>query len=189
MLPARSIVLANWFACEPGCTSAIARISLTSLHGGISLNSVLLLLVVDFEWVQVKIDVYIPHRKYQVKPQPSPWFLAACTAAIVYGNHFFRLYQENKSSDSKVKFKEAKNCCRRVLEAAKPAYANKTNKSITSKKPGFRNFWQIANSVLKKGKSAITLLFSSPEVLSSASDKTNLFAKAFSWWLRYPFPF
>ena len=26
------------------------------------------------EWVQVGIVVYIPHRKYQVKPQSSPWF-------------------------------------------------------------------------------------------------------------------
>ena len=26
------------------------------------------------EWVQVGIDVYIPHRKYQVKPHSSPWF-------------------------------------------------------------------------------------------------------------------
>ena len=25
-----------------------------------------------FEWVQVGIDVYIPHRKYQVKPQLIP---------------------------------------------------------------------------------------------------------------------
>ena len=45
------------------------------------------------EWVQIGIDVYIPHRKYQVKPHSSPWFSAACTAAIVHGNHFFRLYQ------------------------------------------------------------------------------------------------
>ena len=28
------------------------------------------------EWVQVGIDVYIPHHKYQVKPHSSPWFLA-----------------------------------------------------------------------------------------------------------------
>ena len=34
------------------------------------------------EWAQVGIDVYIPHRKYQVKPHSSPWFSAACTAAI-----------------------------------------------------------------------------------------------------------
>ena len=29
------------------------------------------------EWVQVGVDVYIPHRKYQVKPHSSPWFSAA----------------------------------------------------------------------------------------------------------------
>ena len=54
------------------------------------------------EWVQVGIDVYIPHRKYQVKPHSSPWFLTAGAAVIVHQNHFFRLYQKNKSSDSKV---------------------------------------------------------------------------------------
>ena len=26
------------------------------------------------QWVQVGIDVFIPHRKYQVKPHSSPWF-------------------------------------------------------------------------------------------------------------------
>ena len=41
------------------------------------------------EWVQVGMDVYIPHRKYQVKPHSSPWFSAACAAAIVHRNHFF----------------------------------------------------------------------------------------------------
>ena len=28
-------------------------------------------------WVQVGIDIYIPHREYQVKPHSSPWFSAA----------------------------------------------------------------------------------------------------------------
>ena len=79
------------------------------------------------KWVQVGIDVYIPHRKYQVKPHSPPWFSAACAAAIVHRNHFFRLYQQNKSSQSKVKFRQASNRCKRVLEAAKLAYANKTN--------------------------------------------------------------
>ena len=78
------------------------------------------------EWVQVRIDVYIPHRKYQVKPHASPWFSAACAAAVVHRNHFFRLYQQNKSSESKVKFRQASNRCKRVLQAAKLAYANKT---------------------------------------------------------------
>ena len=132
------------------------------------------------EWVQVGIDVYIPHGKYQVKSHSSPWFSAACAAAIVHRNHFFRLYQQNKSSESKVKFRQASNHCKRVLETAKLAYATKTKESITSQKLGSRDFWRIANSVLNKGKSAIPSLFNGPEVLSSASDKAKLFAKNFS---------
>ena len=46
-----------------------------------------------WEWVQVGIDLYIPHNKYQVKPHSPPWFSGACTAAIVHRNHFFHLYQ------------------------------------------------------------------------------------------------
>ena len=76
------------------------------------------------ECVQVGIGVYIPYRKYQVKPHSSPWFSAACAAAILHRNHFFCLYQKEKSSDSKVKFRLASNYCKRVLEAAKLAYAN-----------------------------------------------------------------
>ena len=67
-----------------------------------------------------------------------------------------------------------------VLEAAKLAYANKTKESITSQKLGSRNFWQIANSVLNKGKSAILPQFNGPEALSSASDKAKLFSGNFS---------
>ena len=65
----------------------------------------------------------------------------------------------------------------RVLEAAKLVYANKTKESVTSQKFGSQDFWQIPNSVLSKGKSAIPLLFNSLEVLSSASDKARLFAE------------
>ena len=93
------------------------------------------------EWVQVVIDVYIPHCKYQVKPHSSPWFSAACAAAIVHRNHFFCLYQQNKSSESKVKFRQASNCCKRFLEAAKLAQANKTKEVITSQKLGSQDFW------------------------------------------------
>ena len=52
--------------------------------------------------------------------------------------------------------------------------------SIASQKLGSQDFWQIANSVLNKGKSAIPPLFNGPEVLSSASDKAKLFAENFS---------
>ena len=132
------------------------------------------------ERVQVGIDLYIPHHKYQAKPNSSPWFSAACTAAMVHRNYFFRLYQQNKSSESKARFRQASNLCKRVLEAAKLAYATKTKESITSQKLGSWDFWRIANSVLNKGKSAIPPLFNGPEVLSSASDKAKLFAKNFS---------
>ena len=124
-----------------------------------------------FEWIQIGIDVYIPHRKYHVKPHSSPWVSAA---AIVHRNHFFRLYQQNKSCESKVKFKQASNRCKRVLEAAKVSYTTKTKASITPQKLGSQDFWQIANSVLNKGKSTIPPLFNSLEVLLSASDKAKL---------------
>ena len=81
------------------------------------------------------------------------------------------MYQQNKSSESKVKFSQASNRCKMVLVAAKLAYANKTKESIT------QDFWRVTNSVLNKGKSAIPRLFNSPEVLSSVSDKAKLFAK------------
>ena len=126
------------------------------------------------EWVLIGINVYIPHRKYQVKPHSSPWFSAACAAAIFHRNHFFRLYQKDKSSDSKVKFRQASNRWKRVLEAAKLAYDSKTKESITSQKLGSLDFWRIANTVLKKGKSTIPPLFSEPEAWSSASDKAKL---------------
>ena len=52
--------------------------------------------------------------------------------------------------------------------------------SITSHKLGSQDFWQIANSILNTGKSALPPLFIGPEVLSSASDKAKLFAEIFS---------
>ena len=132
------------------------------------------------EWLHVGIDVYTPHRKYQVKPPSPPWFSATCAAAIVHRNHFFHLYLKDKSSDSKVKFRQASNCCKRVLEAAKLAYLNKTKESMTSQKLGSCDFWQIANSVLNKGNSAIPPLFNVLKMLSSVSDKAKLFAENFS---------
>ena len=86
------------------------------------------------DWVQVGTDVYIPHRKYLVKPHSSPQFSAVCAAAIVHTTHFSRLHQQKKSSESKVKFRQAKDHCKRVLEAAKLAYAIKTKDFITSQK-------------------------------------------------------
>ena len=89
---------------------------------------------------------------------------------------FFVFYKKDKSSDSKVKLSQASNRCKRVLEAAKLAYANKAKESITSQKLGSWDNWRIGNSVLNKGKS----LFNGLDVLSSASDKAKLFAEIYS---------
>ena len=90
------------------------------------------------------------------------------------------MYQKDIYSDSKLKFRQASNRCKRVLEHAKLAYDNKTKKSITSQKLGSQDFWRIPNSVLNKGKSAIHFLFNDPQVLSSTSDKAKLFPKNIS---------
>ena len=118
--------------------------------------------------------------KYQVKPQSSRRFSAACATAIVQRNHFFCLHQRIESSESKIRFRQTSNRCKRALQAAKLVYANKTKESIPSQKFGSWDFWRIANSVLNKDKSAIPPLFNSPEMLYSASEKAKLFVKNFS---------
>ena len=65
-----------------------------------------------------------------------------------------------------MKFRQASNHCKRFLELPNSHMLIKTKESITSQKHGSRDFWQIANSVLNKGKSAIPPLINGPEVLS-----------------------
>ena len=133
------------------------------------------------QWVQVGIDVYMPHRKYQVKPPSSPWFSAACAVAIVHKNHFFCLYRREKSSDSKVKLRQSSNRCKRVLGAAKLAYANKTKESITDQNVALVTSGELLIVFSTKVNLLyIPPLFNGPEVLSSASEKAKLFAENFS---------
>ena len=49
-------------------------------------------------------------------------FHPACATAIAHRNHFFCFYQQNKSSESKVKFSQPSNHCKRVLETTTLAY-------------------------------------------------------------------
>ena len=44
------------------------------------------------EWVQIGIDVYIPHCKYQTKLHSSPCFSAAFATPMVRRNHFFHFF-------------------------------------------------------------------------------------------------
>ena len=53
-------------------------------HGSIPLNSSVSVAASEFcEWVQVAIDVCIPHCKYQVKPHSSPQFFSDCNIANI----------------------------------------------------------------------------------------------------------
>ena len=132
---------------------------LRDFHERISLNSVLLLLLVNFvSGFRLEL-IYIS-------------LIISIRSNLIHLHGFQQL-----ASESKVKFRQASYHCKRVLEAAKLAYTSKTKESITSQKLGSLDFWQIANSVLNKGKSAIPPLFNRLEVLSSASDKAKLFAK------------
>ena len=54
----------------------------------------------DFCELAQLVLIYIPHRKYQIKPHLSPWFSSACSAAIVHRNHILHLYQMDKSPDT-----------------------------------------------------------------------------------------
>ena len=92
-------------------------------------------------FVQVAVDGYNLHGQFQVKSLSSPWFSAACAACAAHIYHFFRLYQLDKSSEAKVKFRQASNCCKKVLEATKLVYGNKTTDSITFQKLGSLNVW------------------------------------------------
>ena len=58
----------------------------------------------------------------------------------VKSNPVFCLYQKDKSSESKVKFRQASNRCERVLEAAKLAYPNKTKESSLPRNLALRTF-------------------------------------------------
>ena len=106
-------------------------------------------------------------------------FLAACAADIVHRNHFFRLYQQNKSSESKVKFRQASNHCKRILEAAKLAYANKQKSPSLPRNLALGTFGKLP-IVFSKKVNLLYPLYSTTRRCSSSSDKAKLFAETFS---------
>ena len=63
----------------------------------------------------------------------------------------FSFVPAEKSSESKVKCREASNYYKRVLDSATLAYATKTKEFIFFLKLVSWDFWQTANSVLNKG--------------------------------------
>ena len=102
--------------------------------GGYLHNSVLLLLLVnfvsEFRLKLMCISLIVSIRSNLINS--LSWFSPACAADIVHRNHFFRLHQQKKASESNVTFIQASNRCKRVFEAAKLAYATKNKEFITS---------------------------------------------------------
>ena len=140
----------------------------------ISLNLILLLQPLPNSWVGPCLELI--YLSFIV----SKCFSYACAAAIVYRNHFFRLHQQNKSSMSKTRLRQASNRWKRVSEAAKCACANKTKYPITFQKLGSYELWRIFNSDISKVKSTIHPVFNGRVVLPYAFDAAQLFAGIFS---------
>ena len=119
-------------------------------HGRISLNSVLLLMLVNFA-SRFRLELmYISPIKSVKSSVTHPWFSAACAAAIVHRNQFFHLHGKDKSSKSKVTFRQASSLCKRVLQAAKRAYANKTKKPSLPRNLALGTFGELRMVFLTK---------------------------------------
>ena len=89
----------------------------------------------------------------------SLWLSVGCAFALALKNYFFCFYQQDKSSISRINIRQAIYCCKRLLQGATLAFANKSRWSTTSQKLGFRNFCPITNVVFKKGKFYHSFLF------------------------------
>ena len=133
-----------------------------------------------FERIQVGIDVYIPHRKYQVKPNSSLWFSAACIAAIVHRNNFFVFKRVNflnlkESSDRLV------IVAKRFLKLLNLHMPIKQKNPSLSRNLALETFDELP-IVFSTKINLLCLLYSMAclLVLSSASDKAKLFAGSFS---------
>ena len=86
-------------------------IILEMFHENTSLSLVLLLMLVGFmSGFRLEL-MYIPHIA-SIRSNLNHLH------SLAHRNHFFHLYQQNKSSESKGKFRQASNCCKRVLEAS-----------------------------------------------------------------------
>ena len=131
-------------------------------------------------WIKAGIDAFIPYRKFQQKPHSTPWFSPACAAAIAHRNHFYKVFQREKSADSKRRFRHAANECKRAIDSAKTQYVQRTQERIAAQKIGSRDFWRIYNNISNKGKSNIPPLINGPEVLTTSKDKAEHFAQKFS---------
>ena len=117
-------------------------------HGRISLNSVLLLLLVNFASGSRLELLYISLIE---GIGPSFTHLHGFQQ-LVLQPYFIEItfFCKKRINLLKAKLRQANNCCKRALEVTGFAYANQTKESITSKKLGSQHFWRIAKVFLIK---------------------------------------
>ena len=84
------------------------------------------------ECVEIGIDCYIPHRKFQLKPHSSPSFTPSYAAAIAHRNHYFHQYHRNTTPEYKKLFCDSRDHCMKVLKDARSNYAESTRRSVAS---------------------------------------------------------
>ena len=126
------------------------------------------------------MESYIPSKTFQLKPNSQPWFSPECAAAIAHRNHFFHLYHQNRSDETKAAFKTARNQCKRILRNAEQSYAESIQTRIGEESLGSKEFWRITNKVLGRGKASIPTLVEGPIQVISSTDKTSIFASKFA---------
>ena len=104
-----------------------------------------------------------------------------CAAAIIHRNHFFRLYQHNKSSEFKVKFRQAS---KPVIVAKLFLELPNLHMLIKQESPSLLRILALVTFgkllIAFSTENTIPSLFNNPKVLSSASDKATVSTKNFS---------
>ena len=76
----------------------------------------------DFQWevffkfgASAVASKFLEWAQVDIKPHSSTWFSTVRAVTELYGNHFLRLYQQNTSSVTTTKFRQARNRCKRAL--------------------------------------------------------------------------
>ena len=104
-----------------------------AFHGSIFLILVLLQLLLNFvSGSKLELVYIIPVLNIRLSPtRPHDFQLLVLMSYLIETFFFFHLYQQSKSSTSKVKFRQASNIFKRALEATKLAYVTETNLAAT----------------------------------------------------------
>ena len=123
------------------------------------------------EWVVIDTDCYNLPRKFQLKPDSSPWF-TPCAIAIAHLNHYFHQYHRNATPENKKMFCDSCNYCKSpqrqgtiMLKQLVTLLHISLSGIVTS--GGFATAFLTGGSLL--------YLFNGPEVLTTSTDKARNF--------------